>query len=473
MRSLANLLSSPSYSSLSSIIVYCLRQSEADDLAEFLRSRGHDASSYHAGKSRDHRTEIQARFMDNKTRILVATTAFGMGVNKSDIRAVIHYSMPKSIEALVQEAGRAGRDGHVAMNRVYYDVDDVDTLKSMTHANALERAGIDELLRRLGDAADEAALHATNNSMHDANNSSEVIALVPIAAALHAADMNRETAETLLAYLESRDDSGIRLLPTANRFAVVTVYRPDALEGLGDAERPMIVDYLLSRASVKKERFRGRFQMRGNNAWSSTRNVYKVDLFNAASSLTCGVDVIIAQLASLRVRRLVQFDLTEECFAVRIDGGDHVIERLSMAADADWLMERVAEAQQTAGLKLRAISSILSDAVKRNVSVDGHDHVIVDAIQTYFGGESGARGVAPVPLGAKEQVLLAADIRVFAATCGVERERVTPLVVARIFHGMSSPQFPASEWMRSGFWGRHVAVDFEDIQVAATKVLKA
>jgi len=87
------------------------------------------AESYHAGLSAARRTSIQKQFMAGKLRIVVATVAFGMGINKSDIRAIIHYNAPKNFENYVQEMGRAGRDGlpahcHVFLNSevlfIYY-----------------------------------------------------------------------------------------------------------------------------------------------------------------------------------------------------------------------------------------------------------------------------------------------------------------------------------------------------------------
>ena len=79
------------------------------------------ADSYHAGMSASQRKRVQNDFMGGRLRIVVATVAFGMGLNKSDVRAIIHYNMPKSFESFVQEIGRAGRDGLPAFCHVFID----------------------------------------------------------------------------------------------------------------------------------------------------------------------------------------------------------------------------------------------------------------------------------------------------------------------------------------------------------------
>ncbi len=106
-------------------IIYCLSRKETDATTEFLKEKGFNAIAYHAGKSGDERKKAQDRFMTEASVIMVATIAFGMGVDKPDVRFVIHASLPSSIEAFYQEIGRAGRDGNSSDTIMFYGLQDL------------------------------------------------------------------------------------------------------------------------------------------------------------------------------------------------------------------------------------------------------------------------------------------------------------------------------------------------------------
>ncbi|MEO8793955.1 MAG: DNA helicase RecQ [Daejeonella sp.] len=128
-------------------IIYCLSRNKCEELAENLKSAGIKANYYHAGMDADKRAKVQEDFINDDLQIVCATIAFGMGIDKSNVRWVIHFNMPKNMEGYYQEIGRAGRDGLPSETILYYSYADIILLNKFASQGKQSEINLEKLKR--------------------------------------------------------------------------------------------------------------------------------------------------------------------------------------------------------------------------------------------------------------------------------------------------------------------------------------
>ena len=179
-----------------SIIIYCATQKNTENLAEYLQERGLEVAAFHAGKDAAEKKHIQENFLTGAIRVITATNAFGMGIDKDNVRLVIHADIPGSLENYLQEAGRAGRDQLQADCVLFYDEQDIETQFKLSALSQIQQRDIRQILKGLRKSKKD-------NAGNTVITTGELLRDDTVETSFEADDRNADTKlRTALAWLE-------------------------------------------------------------------------------------------------------------------------------------------------------------------------------------------------------------------------------------------------------------------------------
>lgn len=471
---LLRLIQSPPYSECSSIIIYCIRRNECDRLAAFIRTylqidsvapsgRGRSklslqAESYHAGITAARRRQIQNAFMCGRLRIVVATVAFGMGINKQDIRGIIHYNMPQTFEHYVQEIGRAGRNGELSYCHLFLDSsgNDLQELGRYIYSQSVDRYVIRKLVQRVFQPCKCVGTCVTHEVTFSIEETVKLL------------DLPEENISTLLCYLQLHPKRWIQVLTPS--FSMCKIQSYSGLLALKQMTKSCIP--LGAAIALEENRFQTSFK-------SSSLQFSITEL---ANYLRCDSSYIKQQLKNCEwlqengkyKKTGIMVEFKEMCFRVRAPGNlstDELDEIL------DTLYASVTSQETISSMQLKNAFRVFNKVSYDNVetylktkSAEQSDQ-LKQTINSYFVQDELSTSIEKKNNSSKlsnEETVIDNIRRLIVAYRDVS---FTGRIIARIFHGIESPNFQAITWARSPFWRLHLNEDFNLLCGTATKQL--
>lgn len=433
MKDLLSLMKSPPFLEARSVIVYCKFQAETDSVSKFLRDNNIHAKSYHSGLPAKDRRQTQDMFCSNKLRVVVATVAFGMGFDKSDVEAVIHYSLPGSLEHYVQETGRAGRDGRLAYCHLFLDDITYFKIRSLAYSDGADEDAVNNFLCELFVSYKDTPKHVYS---------------LNIASGSRIFDLKEEVMATILSYLEIEEVQYLRVLPQLNATCSLCFHKssPSLL-----ANRSMLIDALLKRIQSKQGRY-----------------IFDIPTFSNDTGME--IANMLKELEKLQFLGEITYELKDPTFCYIIY---KVPENFCSLTEqiVSWLAEvEVSKVQKLDAMYSAAMHAIKDSKQYDNCRVSLQQSCLQRITDEYFNSENYID--ASLPNTIQERCpFLRADIKVFLQS-NTEMD-FTPRAIARIMHGLSSPAYPAAIWSRNHFWGRYWKIDFNIVKEAATSELMA